>query len=50
MWLTVGIVILVGVSASWHIVPGIFAIGIGLYFLRGAAASLVRRDNRHRNT
>jgi hypothetical protein len=50
MWLAVGILIIVGVSASWHLIPGIFAIGIGLYFLRGAAASLVRRDARHRNT
>jgi hypothetical protein len=46
MWLAVGVVILVGVSASWHIVPGIVAIGIGLFFLRGAATSLVRRDAR----
>jgi hypothetical protein len=49
MWLAVGIVVLVGVSASWHIVPGIVAIGIGLFFLRGAAASLVRRDTRRHN-
>jgi hypothetical protein len=46
MWLAVGIVILVGVSATWHLIPGIVAIGIGLFFLRGAAASLVRRDAR----
>ena len=49
MWLAVGVVVLVDVSASWHLIPGIVAIGIGLFFLRGAAASLVRRDARRGN-
>ena len=44
MWITVGIVVLTSVSASWRIVPGIVAIGFGLLFLRGAAATVARRS------
>jgi hypothetical protein len=48
MWLGVGVIVLTSMSADWHLIPGIFAIGIGLFFLKGAAASLVRRDVRRR--
>jgi hypothetical protein len=44
MWITVGVVVLTSVSASWRIVPGIVAIGFGLLFLRGAAATVARRS------
>ena len=43
-WIVVGIVIMVTFSAGWRFIPGIVAIGIGLLFLRGAAATVVRRQ------
>jgi hypothetical protein len=44
MWIACGIVALVGLSASWKLVPGIVFIGIGLLFLRGAATTAARRS------
>jgi hypothetical protein len=48
MWVAAGVVALVGLAASWKLVPGIVFIGIGLMFLRGAAATVVRRSERSR--
>ncbi|MBV8951504.1 MAG: hypothetical protein JOZ99_11555 [Actinobacteria bacterium] len=47
-WIACGIVALVGLHASWKIVPGIVFIGIGLFFLRGALTTVVRRSERDR--
>lgn len=44
VWIVVGVVIMLTFSAGWRFVPGIVAIGIGLLFLRGAAATVVRRQ------
>src|SRR4051794_35392826 len=42
-WLVVAVVILTTFSAGWRFIPGVFAIGIGLFFARAAAATVVRR-------
>jgi hypothetical protein len=44
MWVGCGIIAIVSLSAAWRFVPGIAFIGIGLFFLRGASATVVRRD------
>jgi hypothetical protein len=44
MWIGVGVVILLGVHASWKLIPGIVSLGIGVFFLRGAAATVARRN------
>jgi hypothetical protein len=43
LWIGCGVVALVRLSASWKLIPGIVFIGVGVYFLRGAATSVVRR-------
>jgi hypothetical protein len=47
-WIVVGVVVFVTVDAAWKIVPAIFAVGVGLFFLRGAAATVARRADRTR--
>jgi hypothetical protein len=44
MWIAVGIVALVVLTAGWKLIPGVVFIGIGLLYLRGALATVVRRD------
>ena len=46
LWVAVGIVIMVAATFSWRFVVGIVAIGIGLFFLRGAGATVLRREQR----
>jgi hypothetical protein len=46
MWIGSGVVALTSLTASWKIVPGVVFIGIGLFFIRGAATSVVRREER----
>jgi hypothetical protein len=48
VWIGCGVVALVRLTATWKLVPGIVFIGIGLLFLRGAAATVVRREGRRR--
>jgi hypothetical protein len=43
MWLVVGVVELFALDASWRFVPAIVFMGIGVFFLRGAAVTVVRR-------
>ena len=45
-WITCGVIALVGMHASWKLIPGIVFIGVGLLFIRGAAATVVRRNRR----
>jgi hypothetical protein len=45
-WIACGVVALVALDASWKFVPGIVFIGIGLFFLRGAAATVARHSER----
>jgi hypothetical protein len=44
MWIVVGVVALVALSAAWKLIPGVVFIGIGLLYLRGALTTVVRRD------
>ena len=47
LWIGAGTIDLVALTASWKLVPGIVFIGIGLLYLRGAAATVARRADRH---
>jgi len=49
LWVGAGVVAVTSLHASWHLVPGIVFMGIGVLFLRGAAATVVRRETRHRD-
>jgi len=44
-WIGCGIVALVGLTASWKLIPGIVFIGVGVLFLRGALATVARRGD-----
>jgi hypothetical protein len=46
MWIVVGIIELFALSASWRFVPGILFLGIGVLFLRGAAVTITRHEDR----
>ncbi|MCL4423638.1 MAG: hypothetical protein M1115_10855 [Actinobacteria bacterium] len=46
VWIAVGLVAAFGLHASWRLVPTVVAIGIGLFFLRGASATVLRRGSR----
>lgn len=43
-WVACAVVALVGLHTGWRLVPTIGFAGIGLYFLRGAAVTLIRRE------
>ena len=45
-WIVCGVIALVSLHASWKLVPGIVFIGVGLFFIRGAAATVLRRERR----
>jgi hypothetical protein len=42
VWIACGAVALLELHASWKLIPGIVFIGIGLFFLRGAATTVER--------
>jgi hypothetical protein len=46
MWMAVAVVLFLSLSTSWKLVPVIIAFGIGLLFLRGAGATVLRRERR----
>lgn len=46
MWLAVGVVMFLTLSTGWRLIPSIVAVGIGLMFLRGAGATVARRERR----
>jgi len=48
VWIACGVYAIVALDASWKLIPGIFFIGVGILFLRGAAVTLLRRGERHR--
>jgi len=45
-WIACGIAAFFLFSASWRIVVGVVFIGIGLYWLRGALATVTRHEER----
>jgi hypothetical protein len=46
MWVAAGVVALFGLHAGWRFVPAIVFAGIGLYFVRSASATVLRRERR----
>jgi hypothetical protein len=48
MWVVAGVAALLKLRAGWKIAVGIVFIGIGLFYLRGAAMTVVRREERTR--
>jgi hypothetical protein len=46
MWILVGVIALVALSATWRLIPGIVFIGLGLLYLRGALTTVARRGER----
>jgi hypothetical protein len=46
MWLAVGVLVLLTFTATWRYIPGIVSLGIGLMFIRGAGATVLRREHR----
>jgi hypothetical protein len=45
-WVACGVIALFAMTASWKLIPAVVFIGLGLYFIRGAAATYVRHDER----
>jgi len=45
MWIAAGVIELFALNAGWRFVPAIVFVGIGLFFLRGAAVTVVRRTD-----
>jgi hypothetical protein len=46
VWIACGVYAIVALDASWKLIPGIFFIGVGILFLRGAAVTVRRREGR----
>jgi hypothetical protein len=46
VWIGCGVYALAKLKASWKLIPGIVFIGIGLLFVRGASATVLRRERR----
>jgi hypothetical protein len=44
MWIAVGVIELFALDATWRLVPAIVFVGIGLFFVRGAAVTVTRRE------
>jgi len=44
VWILCGVYALVGLNASWKLIPGVVFIGIGLLWLRGAVTAGARQD------
>jgi hypothetical protein len=49
MWIAVGIVLFLTLKTGWRLIPSIVAVGIGLMFLRGAGATVLRHERRSRD-
>ena len=44
MWIVCGVVALTALHAAWKFIPGIFFIGVGLMWIRGAAVTQARHE------
>jgi hypothetical protein len=44
VWIAAGIIALFRLTAGWKLIPGIVFIGVGLLYVRGAAATVLRRS------
>lgn len=49
MWVAAGVIALFAMTAGWRFVPAVVFAGIGLYFVRGASATILRRERRSRH-
>jgi len=45
-WVVVGVIVLFTFHASWRIIPGVFAFGVGAFFIRGASTTVARHERR----
>lgn len=45
-WIGCGVVALFALTATWKYIPGVVFIGIGLFYLRGALATVARHEER----
>ena len=45
-WIVCGVIAGTMLQASWKLIPAIVFVGIGLFFLRGAAQTVVRHEER----
>jgi hypothetical protein len=46
MWVAAGVIALFAMTAGWRFVPAVVFAGVGLYFVRGASATILRRQRR----
>jgi hypothetical protein len=46
-WIAAGLVVLFQMQAGWRFVPAVVAVGVGLYFIRGSSATVLRRVRRN---
>jgi hypothetical protein len=46
MWVAAGVIALFLMTANWRFVPAVAFAGVGLYFVRGASATILRRERR----
>jgi hypothetical protein len=46
MWVAAGVIALFLMTASWRFVPAVAFAGVGLYFVRGASAKILRHERR----
>ncbi|MGO9872661.1 MAG: hypothetical protein ACLPVY_02580 [Acidimicrobiia bacterium] len=44
VWIVCGVIALTELHASWKFIPAIFFIGVGLLWVRGAAATAARHE------
>jgi hypothetical protein len=42
-WMACGVIAFVQLKAGWKLIPGVFFIGVGVLFLRGAFAAVSAR-------
>jgi hypothetical protein len=50
MWIAVGIIVMVAAKFGWRFIPGVAFIGVGLFFVRGGGARVLRREQRCPNS
>jgi len=48
MWVAAGVIVLFAMHAGWRFVPAVVFVGIGLFFVRGASATILRRERQRR--
>lgn len=46
MWIAVGVIAFFSLHSGWRLIPAIVAVGIGVLFLRGAGATIIRHERR----